>query len=48
MLHTFSLNGFNIGVDSNSANIMILDDISYELLNEFNIPFTYEQALKSF
>lgn len=39
MVHTYSLNGYNIAIDSNSGAIHVLDDIAYEILkNENKMP----------
>lgn len=46
MIHTYSLNGYDIAIDSNSGGIHVLDDITFELLkNETSMP-TREAALK--
>lgn len=34
MIHTYTLNGYNIAVDGNSGNIHLLDDISFCILKE--------------
>lgn len=34
MVHTYSLNGYNISIDANSGSINILDDITYEILKD--------------
>lgn len=44
MVHTYSMNGVNIAVDGNCGSINVLDTVAYELLSQFNEPFTYEQA----
>lgn len=36
MVHTFTLNGCHIAVDSNSGSVHILDDVSFEMLT--NMP----------
>jgi uncharacterized protein len=39
MVHTYSLNGYNIAVDGNSGTIHLLDDITFEMLkNEDKMP----------
>ena len=32
MIHTYSLNGYNIAVDENSGAVHVLDDLTYEML----------------
>jgi hypothetical protein len=34
VVHTYSLNGYNISIDANSGSINILDDITYEILKD--------------
>lgn len=34
MLHTYSLNEYNIAIDGNSGSIHVLDDITYEILKD--------------
>lgn len=34
MVHTYSLNGYNIAIDGNSGSIHLLDDITYQILKE--------------
>lgn len=34
MIHTYSLNGYNIAVDENSGAVHVLDDMTYEMLQE--------------
>ena len=46
MLHKYSMNGINIAIDGNSGNIHVLDNIAYELMSQFEEPFTYEQAFE--
>ncbi len=36
MVHTYSLNGYNITIDGNSGSIHVLDDITYEMLKGEN------------
>ncbi|MDD3840956.1 MAG: thioether cross-link-forming SCIFF peptide maturase [Clostridia bacterium] len=36
MIHVFSLNGYNIVLDVNSSTIHLVDDIMYDILNEFD------------
>lgn len=39
MVHTYSLNGYQIAVDGNSGSIHVLDDLTYQLLkDEKNMP----------
>jgi len=46
MIHTYSLNGYNIAVDENSGAVHVLDDLTYEMLqNEVELP-TIGGALK--
>lgn len=37
MVHTYSLNGYNIAIDGNSGSIHVLDDITYEILKDENM-----------
>lgn len=34
MVHTYSLNGYNIAVDGNSGSVHLLDDLTYEILQD--------------
>lgn len=34
MVHTFSLNGYKIAIDGNSGSIHLLDDLTYDILND--------------
>ena len=36
MVHTYSLNGYNIAIDGNSGGIHVLDDITLEILKDEN------------
>lgn len=36
MVHTYSLNGYNIAIDGNSGSIHMLDDITYQMLKDTN------------
>lgn len=36
MVHTYSLNGYNIAIDGNSGSIHMLDDITYQMLIDTN------------
>lgn len=46
MIHTYSLNGYNIVVDENSGAVHVLDDLTYEMLqNEVELP-TIGEAIR--
>ena len=46
MIHTYSLNGYNIAVDENSGAVHVLDDLTYEMLqNEEELP-TIDGAIR--
>lgn len=45
MIHVFSMNGYNFAVDGNSGSIHVLDDISYQILNEVQMPILLEGVL---
>ena len=34
MVHTYSLNGYNIAIDGNSGSIHVLDGITFEMLKD--------------
>ncbi|MBZ4666603.1 thioether cross-link-forming SCIFF peptide maturase [Mahella sp.] len=36
MVHTYSLNGYNIAIDGNSGNVHVLDDITYHMLEDMH------------
>ncbi|MDD4768120.1 MAG: thioether cross-link-forming SCIFF peptide maturase [Desulfotomaculaceae bacterium] len=44
MVHVYSMNGINVAVDGNSGSIHVIDDAAYDLLAQFQKPFTFEQA----
>ncbi len=37
VVHTYSLNGYNIAIDGNSGSIHVLDNITYEILKDENV-----------
>ena len=46
MIHTYSLNGYNIVVDENSGAVHVLDVLTYEMLkNEVELP-TIDGAIR--
>ncbi len=42
MIHKFKLNGFNILLDVNSGGVHIIDDLTYDLLDNIDVPFEDE------
>ena len=39
MIHKYKLNGYNIVLDTNSGGVHIVDDITYDLLDNVEPPF---------
>ena len=51
MIHKYKLNGYNIVLDTNSGGVHIVDDITYDLLDNVEPPFEEkcpEKLWKSF
>ncbi len=46
VVHTYSLNGYNIAIDGNSGSIHVIDDITYEILKDENEMPSLESAQK--
>lgn len=34
MVHTYSLNGYNIAIDGNSGAVHLLDDLTYQIIQD--------------
>ncbi len=43
MIHKYKLNGFNIVLDVNSGGVHIVDELTYDLLDNIEPPF-YEKC----
>ena len=39
MIHKYKLNGYNIVLDTNSGGVHVVDDITYDLLDNVEAPF---------
>lgn len=51
MIHKYKLNGYNIVLDTNSGGVHVVDDITYDLLDNVEAPFEEKcprTLLKSF
>ena len=42
MIHKYKLNGFNIVLDVNSGGVHIVDELTYDLLDNVEPPFSEE------
>ncbi len=42
MIHKYKLNGYNIVLDTNSGGVHVVDDITYDLLDNVKPPFDSE------